>query len=538
VKKKPKGFDRLLHEKANPKQKVDLKALFDHAVGLYETGCFADAVPFLRSVLKEEPNQFVALFALGISLRKLKQLDEGAIALKRAIVLKPDFFEAHYNLGLLLTEQGLADEAVFAFRRATDLRPKVHLAHSNLLMALQYSSELTVERWREALVAFENCHTSTAPTIYPNTPDPERILRIGYVSPDFYQHSCAWFIEPLLKAHNRRQFEIFCYAQVACADAVTQRLRVYADGWRDIWNQEDEAVATLICEDKIDLLIDLAGHSANNRLGVFARKPAPVQVSWLGYPASTGLRTIDYRLCDPWLIPTDSLEYFSETIWNLDRPAHCYSPPMDAPPVAPPPVIKNGYITFGSFNNLSKAGHETVALWVPVLQAIPESRLLLKSHQASDLGVQHRLKTAFAAHGVEPQRIAFLNKAPTVLAHLACYAQIDIALDTFPYNGATTTLESLWMGVPVVSLIGERAASRYGLAFLDAVGLGALATMDIEHFTSSAVALAEDRERLITLRQTLRGTLGNSQLCDSIGFAQSVELAYRQMWQKWCALSG
>ncbi|MBC7882031.1 MAG: tetratricopeptide repeat protein [Anaerolineae bacterium] len=538
MKKKPRGFDKLLNEKVASRHSEDLKAIYDLAVRLYEAGRFSEAVPLLRRVLKDEPNQFVALFALGISLRRLKQLDEGATALNRAIALKPDFFEAHYNLGLLLNEQGLADEAAHAFRRAIDLRPDVSSAHSNLLMALQYSSGLTTERWREALIAFAQCFPPTPPTTYANAPDPERVLRIGYVSPDFYQHSCAWFIEPLLKAHDRKQIEVFCYSQVASPDVVTARLRALSDGWREIVHHEDEKVATLISEDHIDILVDCAGHSACNRLGVFARKPAPVQVSWLGYPASTGLSAVDYRLSDPWLTPPDTSEYFSETIWNLEQSAHCYGPPLDAPAVAPAPVLKRGQITFGSFNNLTKVGRETVALWAAVLQAIPESRLLLKAHQASDLSVQGNLTTAFGAYGVLPQRIAFIGKAPTVKTHLAYYAQIDIALDTFPYNGATTTLESLWMGVPVVSLIGERAASRYGLAFLSAVGLRELAATDLDQFVATAVALAGDLERLVGLRNTLRGTLGSSTLCDAASFAQTVENAYRQMWRHWCANSG
>jgi protein O-GlcNAc transferase len=534
VKKKPRGFDRLLNEKATPKKQEDLRAVFDQAVRLYEAGRFADAVPLLRQVLKDEPKQFVALFALGISLRRLKQLDEGAVALKHAIALKPDFFEALYNLGLLLNEQGRADEAVQAFRSALVLRPEVSVAHSNLLMALQYASDLTVDGWKEALVAFESCFTAAIPVIYTNSPDTKRVLRVGYVSPDFCYHSCAWFIEPLLKAHDRKQIEIFCYSQVASPDAMTARLRTQADGWREIVNLDDEAVAALIHKDHIDILVDLAGHSAYNRLGVFAHKPAPVQVSWLGYPASTGLSAVDYRLSDPWLTPLDTREYFSETIWNLAQPAHCYSPPNEAPPVAPSPVLKNGQVTFGSFNNLTKVGLETIELWASVLLAVSESRLLIKAHQATDPGIQRSLTTAFAAHGIVSRRIIFVGKAPTVSAHLAYYAQVDVALDTFPYNGATTTLESLWMGVPVVSLVGSRAASRYGLAFLSAVGLSELAATDLEHFVAAAVALAGDRERLINLRNTLRGTLSNSSLCDAVGFAQTVEHAYRQMWQRWC----
>lgn len=536
MKKKPRGFHNPLNQQAAPQRQADLKVIFDLAVRHYEAGRFAEAVPLLRQVLKDEPNQFVALFALGISLRRLRQLDEGATALQRAIALKPDFFEAHYNLGLLLTEQGRADEAVHVFCSALHLRPEVGLAHSNLLMALQYSSSLTTERWREALLAFANCSTpGPLPITHTNPPESERVLRVGYVSPDFCHHSCAWFIEPLLKAHDRDQVQIFCYSQVAAPDAVTARLRSQADNWREIVGCDDEAVATLIRADQVDILVDLAGHSAHNRLGVFARKPAPVQVSWLGYPASTGLTTVDYRLSDPWLTPPDTPEYFSETLWNLPRPAHCYSPPCEAPPVAPSPTLTKGRITFGSFNNLAKVGPTTVALWAGVLQALPTSRLLLKAHQATDAGVQRRLTTAFAAHRVAPERIVFMGAASTVSIHLACYAQVDIALDTFPYNGATTTLEALWMGVPVISLIGERAASRYGLAFLSAVGLSELAVSDSARFVDLAVALARDRERLSELRDSLRGTLGSSLLCNAVDFARTVETAYRKMWQRWCA---
>jgi predicted O-linked N-acetylglucosamine transferase (SPINDLY family) len=352
-------------------------------------------------------------------------------------------------------------------------------------------------------------------------------LRIGYVSPDLRNHSVAYFFEPVLDRHDREGFEIFCYHLAAGEDGVTQRLKASGAQWRNCFGEADEAIARRIRDDGIDILVDLAGHTANQRLGVFARKPAAVQMSWLGFPSTIGLPAIDYRITDM-QVDLPGYEAFNvETPLRLPFSYFCYRP-GPAPQVAPPPCLSRGSVTFGSFNNLSKLSLAAIGLWSRVLLAVPGSTLLLKGKGLGEAGARGRVEQAFAQCGVPAERLDLNGWENSAESHLARYHDVDIALDSYPYNGATTTCEALWMGVPVVSLAGRSHASRMGLSLLTAAGLAELACADEAGFVVAAAALAVDHDRLAAWRQSMRERLQASPLMDERGFTRALEDLYRQ----------
>jgi predicted O-linked N-acetylglucosamine transferase (SPINDLY family) len=362
-----------------------------------------------------------------------------------------------------------------------------------------------------------------------------RRLRVGYVSPDFKNHSVARFFLPLLAHHERSAFEVTCYAELKRPDAVSERIRGLAEHWCPTVGLSNDELAERIRADGVDILVDLAGHTSDNRLLTFARTPAPVAVSWLGYANTTGVAAIDYRFsdaeCEP---PGESDRRSSERIWRLPHGFHCFSPLDDAPAVTAPPNAARGSTMFGSFNNFLKLAPETIALWGRVLAAVPGSRLLLKSNFVFDAAAHRRHLERFAAAGIDPARITILPYMPDDHAHLAAYAEVDVALDPFPYNGTTTTCEALWMGVPVVTLRGDRHAARVGTSLLTRVGLAALIADDEAGYVARAADLAAAPERLAQLRAGLRAQVAASKLCDAAGFARDVEDAYRAMWRAWC----
>lgn len=506
---------------------------------LQQQGKVQEAVACYHRALAFEPGYAEAYNNLGSALLTLGNLEEAAASYQQALALDPGLADVHYNLSDVLKIQGQLEEAIASYRQALSLKPDYLQAHDNLLMLLQYHAGLTPQDWQDALAAFAGvCAPISRLPHFHRRPDPEKRLRVGYVSPDLRSHSCAWFFEPLLTAHDRNRFEIFCYADVASPDAITARLQTLAEHWSNIAGMPHPAVAQLIQSDGIDILVDMAGHTAGNRLPLFAAKPAPLQINWLGFPGSTGLDAMDYRLSDPWLTPEPVSEYFVETVWNLERVSHCYRPPTETPDVGPLPALTNGYITFGSFNNLLKTTPETIALWAEVLRAVPQSRLALKGFYLSHGRVKQLLVDAFARQGIGTGRLELSETVPGTKEHLSRYGRVDIALDTAPYNGATTTMEALWMGVPVVTWVGDRTASRYGWSFLSAVGLEELAATNPQAFVEAARGLAEDRHGLAALRQGLRKRVTESALRDEAGFTQAVEEAYRQMWRHWCANRG
>ena len=512
-----------------------------------------------------------ALHGLGVLLRQAGRPSEAIIALREAAAAAPEDAAIHHNLAAALGETGTLGEAIAHYERALDIAPNYALAWKNLAVALQRQARLgdAIEASRRAValdptlrgthsnLLFLMNHSSThdpvsvfaehrrwamqhADHLTParwaddgRDRNPARRLRVGYVSPDFREHAVAFFIEPLLRSHDREAVEVFCYANVETPDTTSERLRGLADEWRDTWGEPDDAVAARIREDGIDLLVDLAGHTRHNRLLVFARRPAPVQLSYLGYPNSSGLEAIDYRISDADADPEGTgKDLHNEQLVRLPRSFLCYQPPDDAAAVASRPVEGDG-VTFGSFNKALKITPQVASLWARLLVALPGSSLLLKSDAFADPACRDRLMARFAEQGVGPERVRFLPAEETIAEHLARYAEVDIALDPFPYNGATTTCEALWMGVPVIALEGATHAARVSASILRTIGLPQLVAPSEDGYVAAALELAREGERRVALRASGRASLRErmlaSPLCDADGAAWALEHAYRTM---------
>jgi predicted O-linked N-acetylglucosamine transferase (SPINDLY family) len=358
-------------------------------------------------------------------------------------------------------------------------------------------------------------------------------LKIGYVSPDFRDHVVGLNLLPLFREHDRDRFEIIAYSNVLRPDATTERFQRYAAVWHNIRQLSDEALAEQIRADRIDILFDLAGHTARNRLLVFARKPAPVQITWAGYVGTTGLAAMDYLLADRHEVPPGAERYYRERVLRMPDGYVCYDPPAYAPPVGPLPALGRGRATFGCFNNPAKITPQVIEAWAGILRRLPGARLVLKFKGWSDPCVARRFTAMFAAEGIEPQRLEMLGHSPHVEL-LAEYGRIDLALDSFPYSGGLTTCEALWMGVPVITCPGETFASRHSLSHLSTVGLTETIASDWDEYVELAVALAGDLPRLAALRAGLRERMAASPLMDAPRFARNIEAAYRAMWRRWC----
>jgi predicted O-linked N-acetylglucosamine transferase (SPINDLY family) len=345
----------------------------------------------------------------------------------------------------------------------------------------------------------------------------------------------VFFIEPVIRAHDRNRVEVFCYSNVKEPDEATELLQSLADHWYSVAGKSDEEIVQKIKSDKIDILVDLAGHTSDNNLAVFARKPAPVQVTWLGYPNTTGLQAMDYRLTDETADPSDGRErYYSEKLIRLGKGFLCYHPVQAVLDVSSLPYKDNGYITFGSFNNLSKVRPEVIKVWAAILHAVPESQLLLKAKQFKDEQVMNNFRERFAEENITSDRLKMYDKIPSNKEHLSMYNKVDIGLDTFPYNGTTTTCEALWMGVPVITLLGESHAGRVGASLLHRVGMPEFVASSVDEYVELTKSLASDRDRLQDIRANLRSRMQNSELMNSRLFTKNLEDAYTQMWRKYC----
>jgi protein O-GlcNAc transferase len=500
---------------------------------LRERGRLDEAVAAYRRALELKSDYAEAHYNLGIALRERGQLDEAVAAYRRALEIKPDLPEVHNNLANAFKALGQMDEAVAAYRRALELNPEHVDAHSNLVYALHFHPGVTPgaiaqerQRWNrrfgEPLKQFALPHA--------NDPGSERPLRVGYVSPDFREHVVGRNLWPLFKRHNRRDFEILCYAGAMQEDALTEEFRRHAGQWRSTVGVGDEALAAIIQADGVDILVDLTQHMAGNRLPVFARKPAPIQVSFAGYPESTGLEAIEYRISDRHLEAgsADGETGRKETVCLINS-FWCYDPCGVELEVNLLPALKSGTVTFGCLGNFCKVSERVLRLWARALREVKDSRLVLLTGFGS-----HRERTleVFEREGIESGRVDFVETRPRK-EYLELYQGLDIVLDTFPYNGHTTSLDSLWMGVPVVSLAGETPVSRAGLSQLTNVGLPELAAHSEEDYVRIAVELAGDLPRLAQLRSTLRDRMKRSVLMDASRFASSIEAAYRAMWKAW-----
>ena len=509
------------------------EAHYNLGVALEKRGKIDEAIAAYRQAIRIKPDYATAHSNLGAALEKQGKLDEAIATYRQAIRIKPDYAEAHLNLGNALKDQGRLDEAFAAYRQAIRISPDYAHARSNLVYCFNFlnstpAAELSAHHeWDEQLG--RSLFVSKA---YTNMREAKRRLKVGYVSPDFRAHSVAFFLEPLLKAHDQQAVEVFCYAEVARPDAITARFKGYASHWLETVGLSDDELAARIRTDGIDILVDLAGHTADNRLPVFARKPAPVQVTWLGYPNTTGLRAIDYRLVDAITDPVGKADaWASETLVRLEGCFLCYSGQSDAPEPATPPCCTSGAVTFGSFNNPTKLSPDTLDAWGRLLARLPQARLLLKGRPFADAATRELLLSRLSERAVAAERVELVGWLPSITSHLELYRQVDIALDAFPYNGTTTTCEALWMGVPVVTLRGDRHRSRVGASLLTHAGLKDWIAGSPDEYLDIALRLAADPSYLSEVRQTLRARLAASGLCDGATFARKMETIYRAMWE-------
>ena len=488
-----------------------------------------------RRYLELRPDDADATGNLATCCFHLGKLEEAAITYTLALTKqrKASFLD---GLGATLCQQGRLEDAISAHREAVSMQPDDARSHSNLLLCLNYQPGLAPdelleehEKWGKKVTR----HYSR-PSHYNQSADPERKLRIGYVSPDFRTHSVAYFFSTLLLNHDSNEVEVWCYATTLMEDETTTRLQEASHHWRNISKLNDRQAIHQIQQDSIDILVDLAGHTAGNRLPLFAGKPAPLQITWLGYPATTGIATIDYRLTDSVADPEGAEHCYSEELIRLSDGFLCYTPPAETPPVAPPPVVENGFITFGSFNNLAKINQRVIATWSELLKLLPDSRMYIKNPSLSDNATADRYLALFDLHGIPAERVMLQGLAPTMNEHLDCYRHIDISLDTFPYNGTTTTCEALYMGVPVITVTGNSHAGRVGTSILSSLGLEESIASTQDDYIRKAAALAGDQDRLTELRLTIRSTMESSPLCKGDAFAQKMEQCYRKIWKDWC----
>ena len=499
------------------------------------------AVEHYQRAVDLKPNDIAMCLGLGNIFRQQSQLTKAINYLQRTITLKPeksDLTKAYYLLGVTLSYQGMINEAIKQIKKSLEITQTNVIAHQCLMMTLNYTDSLEPSAIFAEHQRFNEQHAKPlATSIQPhlNESTPTRKLKIGYVSGDFRQHSVAYFIEPVLSNHDHQLFDIYCYYNNDKSDDFTERLQQSADHWFNCMELSDDELAHLIRQDQIDILIDLAGHTAKNRLLMFARKPAPVQVTYLGYPNTTGLDTIDYRITDNHADPENMADSFStETLIRMPNSYFCYHPYDNSPPVSELPALKNSFITFGSFNNYAKISTKILELWIQILQRVPNSKLLIKAKSLNDPTTLEAFQKQLADLDIASERLILINYASSTESHLKTYYQVDIGLDTFPYNGATTTCEALWMGIPVVTLVGEKHVSLVGLSILSAIGLTELIAHTPEEYVEICVKLAHEIEHLQKLRAEMRERMQHSPLMDGATFTRDLEKAYRKMWEKWC----
>ncbi len=500
---------------------------------LWKKGRLDEAITAYYRAVAVKPGYAEALSNLGAALCELGKVEDAIAADRQAVAADPNSAEAHSNLGVALWMIGELDEAIAAYRRAIDLKPDFSAAHSNLLLSMNYHPALDERDVADEHFRWNRQHGEPLRRFIPrhlNDRTPDRRLRIGYLSPDFCNHPVGRFLLPLLANHDHQNFEIVCYAIFHAADELTVQLRNFADHWHSLIGLSDEQAAALIREHQIDILVDLCGHTAQNRLPIFARKPAPIQVTYLGYPHTTGLAAMDYRLTDAYADPPDQTDSFhSEKLIRFSQSAWCYQP-------AHSPEIARGQgmgVVFGCFNKVAKITEPMFALWAKILRAVPDSTLLLKASAFDSESTRARIRRIMEKEGIGIERLDMRAHEPSHDAHLALYDRMTIALDTFPYHGTTTTCEALWMGVPVITLAGKTHASRVGVSLLSNVGLSDLVASSDEQYVQLAADLAKDPERITNLRRTLRQRMEKSPLMDAPRYARDTETAFRDMWKRW-----
>lgn len=495
-----------------------------------------DAVDCYRKTLTIKPDYMAAHYNLGRSLGKLGLLDEAVVSYEKALALKPDYVIAHTGLGNVLNDQGWLDQSIEHFKIAISLAPDDMSAHDNLLLTEQYRYGQNAKSLYDLHHKWGEEHGQGFLDEWPshkNERDPDRRLRVGFVSSDLGRHPVGYFVRPLLANLPKNQIQTFCYSDRQ-PDDLTQLIKTATNIWRDTKHIKDDQLRQIIIDDEIDILIDLAGHSAGNRLQLFARKPAPLQVAWAGYVGTTGLSAIDYLVSDQYSTPAGEDVFYQEKILRMPDGWLCYEPPDYAPEIGPLPYDCKGHISFSSFSNPAKINHSVAAVWTRILDAVPGSSLLIKYKGIETPTANGRLRALFEAEGLASSRLILEGRSPHADLLKRYGEEIDIALDPFPYSGGLTTYEALWMGVPVITVPGQTFASRHSQSHLTTIGLPELVAKDYDDYVARAVDLASDIERLRSLRARLRSQMANSPACDGEKFAKGFTNLMRSIWKDWC----
>lgn len=528
-------LDKALNYYSRIRLIVDQEEAYANVVHIYwELGRYSEAIMEAEEALKKFPESVINLNALGNVYSTISKYEEALSCFERAFSLEPDNVETLSYIGATLKNLGRLEESINVQKKALGPSASAPWIYGNLLLTMVYASFVSPEEL--TAVSREFGEKITDPLMrdrpFKNDKALNRKLKIGYISPDFREHAVSYFLSPIYKL-DKEKFETFAYARVPKEDDFTIKIRKEFDHWRDIKFLNDDAAADLIESDKIDILVDIAGHTAHNGLMVFARKPAPIQVTWLGHPATTGMKAMDYRITDSYAEPPGMTEDLNiETLWRMPDIFCSYSSHANSPPVIDhPPFEDNGYITFGCFNNFTKVNDAVLSAWAKIMNMVPDSRLLLEisgiKNEKTLAGVERRI----AEQGIDLERV--ILEPRTQANQFVLYNKIDIALDPFPCNGGTTSMDTLWMGVPFVTLSGRHFVSRMGVSILTNVGMPELIAESIDEYVSIAVNLAQDKEKLRHMRHNLRERTAASPLMDQDRFARNMGDSYRQMWKKW-----
>lgn len=507
------------------------------AAALADLGDVEGAISAGQEAIRLNPDAPEAHYNLGNAYNAVPDFERALSHYEKALTFKPDHSEATINRARSLWSLGRVDEAYDSMRRTLELDTNYSAAHSNLIFKAQYDPTQSPGMLYAEARRWSDQYASEVPHAYPQPANDQasRPLRVGYLSPHLTSHPVGYFLEPVLTHHDPKQVEAICYSDTRKDDPQVAKLKASGVSWVNVLRDTDDTLAQRIRDDRIDILIDLDGHSGPNRLPVFAHRAAPLQATWAGYVGTTGLDAMDYLITDHRQTVEQDLGLMTEQPVYMPGNYVTLAPMDDAPAVGPSPSDVKGHVTFGCFNNLDKINAQVIAAWAEVMNAVPGSRLLLIAFDLGDTNVRTRIASTFASHGISALRLDFRGKCPRAEL-LAAYNDIDIALDTFPYSGGLTTLEALWMGVPVVTKAdGDRFASRHSVTHLTAVGLLECVADDAADYVARAVALAANASRRSVLRETLRDQMRTSPACDGAAFTQALERAYRIMWQRLCA---
>jgi protein O-GlcNAc transferase len=510
---------------------------FLHGSMLAFMGQLDRAIHTLNTGLEVAPRNAQAHALLATCYLQVKDLDSAEDHYKAALDIDPNHPEARTNYGAVLNNLGRSQQAAEVFRETIRMHPRHLGALTNACIALNYAEGIPPSEIFQAHVQYGQAlmaQPGQPQTQWPNPRDPAKRLRIGILSPDLWEHSVGYFVRSFLEHRDRSQVEYFIYATAARSDDVARRIAAAADATRDLSRANDQQLLQHIRQDQVDILLELSGHTQGNRLAALRLRAAPIQVTAIGYPHTTGVPTIDYRLVDTLTDPPGAEHMATEKLLRLDPCFLCYTPPDNSPQPASPPCTEQDHITFGSFNALKKIAPGTVALWAKVLHAVPRSRLIIKAGGLESPRAREHLSANLKRQGIPEVRFDLLGKTEAKRSHFEAYSALDIGLDTFPYNGTTTTCEAMWMGVPTISKFGATHASRVGLSLLSTVNLREFAVETDEAYIAAAKSLAADADKLTTLRNTLRLRMQASPLCDAPRYTRRLESAFRQVWQTWC----